>query len=624
MKRFSQIVVLWVMMIITGGRLSPVAADTNFYTTLHTTYTVNNQGVTTVSHLIKLTNKTPTLYARQYALKISSPSITKVTVKNNDQVIPAEVVTTTNQTSIGITFPDQIVGEGKSRTIEISYQNPDSSLISGKVLEVLVPKLASANEYDEYYVTLFTPKAYGNHTRTTPASTSTGENATSIITAFQPQNGESVTTLFGSSQVFKLNLRYHLENTGPNPGLAQIALPPDTLYQKLQYETLDPEPQKIEADPHGNWIATYEIPAQSTTTVNTVARALVTLAPNPQRPQPPVDDTYLKTAEYWDSRDQMIVDLADQYRTPREMYTFVVNELSYDYSRLAGETERLGAVAALAEPNRAMCQEFTDVFIALARANQIPARRLTGYAHTENSVFRPLGLVEDILHAWPEYYDPEQGTWVQIDPTWGNTTGGINYFDQFDLNHVVFAINGTSSTAPYPAGSYKLADISTKDVEVIFERQFPTITPQFKVSTEPQKLLGLAIPGFQQLVITNTTGQAWYNIDINVMANDSEIEVNRQQAQISQILPFQTVIIPFTGYSNQAIWDQTASAVVEIQYVDDQTEASDQPLPDYEVTFEAGGQGLKVLTHPFLLPALGALSLGSALIAGGLLVYRRK
>jgi len=626
MRRTFVVLVVLLLSIFLSGSTNPVLADSNFYTSLHTSYTANTQGITTVSHLIKLTNKTPTLYARQYALKISSPSISKVTVMNNGQVIPAEVVTSNNLTSIGITFPDEIVGEGKSRTIEITYQNPDSSLISGKVLEVLVPKLASAEEYDEYYVTLYTPKAYGQPTRTTPSSSSTGENETSYITAFQPQGGESVNALFGSSQVFKMNLRYHLQNTGPNPGLAQVALPPDTLYQKLLYETLDPTPQKMEVDADGNWIATYEIPAQSTTTVNTVARALVTLSPNQNRPQSPPSSSLTKSQDFWESKDPLIQDLAAQNQTPREMYTFVVDQLSYDYSRLAGDANRLGAKAALDQPAQANCQEFTDVFIALSRANNIPARRLTGYAHTENSVLRPLSLVEDILHAWPEYYDKSKGTWIQIDPTWGNTTGGSNYFDQFDLNHVVFAINGSSSGTPYPAGSYKLADTNTKDVEVVFDQSFPATTPNFTVTAEPQRIFGLAIPGIQELVVTNTTGQAWYNIDVQLFANDSAIELSRSHSYINQILPFQTVTVPFTGYSSQTVWGVTAPAEVEISYVDDQNETFNQTqvLPAQQLTFEAGGHGLKVITHPVFLPALGALSLGCALLAGGLLVYRRK
>jgi len=91
----------------------------NFETALHTTYTVSAAGNTLVQQLITITNKTPTQYVTQYGLKISSATIKDVHVTSEGKEIPAEVVSGHNLTSIGITFPENIVGEGKSRTLEI-------------------------------------------------------------------------------------------------------------------------------------------------------------------------------------------------------------------------------------------------------------------------------------------------------------------------------------------------------------------------------------------------------------------------------------------------------------------------------------------------------------------------
>jgi len=52
--------------------------------------------------------------------------------------------------------------------------------------------------------------------------------------------------------------------------------------------------------------------------------------------------------------------------------------------------------------------EFTDLFIALSRAAGIPAREINGFAYTDDIRLRPLDLVTDMLHAWPEYYDEEK------------------------------------------------------------------------------------------------------------------------------------------------------------------------------------------------------------------------
>ena len=58
--------------------------------------------------------------------------------------------------------------------------------------------------------------------------------------------------------------------------------------------------------------------------------------------------------------------------------------------------------------------EFTDLFVAIARAAGIPARESVGYAYTTNSRLRPLSLVTDVLHAWPEYYDADKKIWVHL------------------------------------------------------------------------------------------------------------------------------------------------------------------------------------------------------------------
>jgi len=49
-----------------------------------------------------------------------------------------------------------------------------------------------------------------------------------------------------------------------------------------------------------------------------------------------------------------------------------------------------------------------------------------------------------------------------VDPTWGNTTGGVDYFNTFDFDHLAFVVKGISSTYPVPAGGYKLTGDENK------------------------------------------------------------------------------------------------------------------------------------------------------------------
>lgn len=54
------------------------------------------------------------------------------------------------------------------------------------------------------------------------------------------------------------------------------------------------------------------------------------------------------------------------------------------------------------------CTEYTDLFVALCRANKIPARALGGYICPSNTTLKPA-----MFHNWAEFYN---GTWRIADP----------------------------------------------------------------------------------------------------------------------------------------------------------------------------------------------------------------
>lgn len=606
---------------IISGLLFPhqVRAANEFETNLETTYTVSETGITTVQHTIHLTNKTPTLFISRYGLTVSSGNISNVSVLSNNNRLSAEVVSTRNQTSIGIIFPDKIVGEGKTRDVVIRYQNPDAAIISGQVLEVAVPALASPAEYNQYTLVLKTPQRFGQPTRVTTDDYEITEEGGQVVTTFNNIKDQPISALFGTHQAFNLTLRYNLENTTSNPGLMQIALPPDTAYQTMVYNSLDPLPRSMKTDADGNWIATYQLPAQSTVTVLLNAQTLLSLEPRSDFPtQIPTAD-WTRAQPYWEITDSSIQQLAAQYQSPERIFQYVVDTLNYDYDRINGGAERMGAALALSQPNRALCQEFTDSFVAISRAAGIPARRLAGYAYTQNSVLRPLSLVQDILHAWPEYYDSQKNQWVQVDPTWQKTTGGNDYFNQFDLSHIVFAIHGESSSLPAPAGAYKTQNLDTKDVEVTFANNFPTVLPQFQTQLQPIKWLGLAIPGRYTLHVTNQTGRAWYGIQWQAHSTDPDPVVTpAEYVSTTPLLPYQSLNQDLT-ISNPA-WFQGKTTTIQLSsYVSEQSE----PIT-LEVQAYAAPRFIAILFQPLTLIILGGSGIVLTLGAGSLLVYRQR
>jgi hypothetical protein len=162
--------------------------------------------------------------------------------------------------------------------------------------------------------------------------------------------------------------------------------------------------------------------------------------------------------------------------------------------------------------------EFTDLFIALARASGIPGRELDGFAYTANPALRPLSLTRDVLHSWPEYWDEIRG-WVMVDPTWENTTGGVDYFNKFDLNHFVFAIKGSSSEQPAPAGAYKYIGQDSRDVKVTLSENDFLGKPQLLVEVENANPILAGLPGKIKVKLLNEGNAVYPPASFDISSN---------------------------------------------------------------------------------------------------------
>ncbi len=606
------------------------ATQENFTIAVETTYRVSREGSTQVSHHFKITNKTPTIYLKQYAMRSNYIGLQNITVTSNSKEITPNIVRNENGTSIGITFDDDVVGQGKVRDFSIEYQNPDLATVAGNVLEVHIPALGAENNFTSNRIILFTPVFFSLPVRVTPTPVSTEFIQTEVKTVLELTDGntfsKSISAIYGTEQNYQMTLRYNLENPSSNPGIAQIALPPDTKHQKLHYHSLDPLPDDMKQDPDGNWIASYRIPASSVTVVHLTAQAKITLEPNDEIPIIPVQKSHTNSDKYWESDAQLIQQKAEEFSSAESIYNHILDSLTYSKREITLEAfTRFGAVSAFKNENRtdAVCQEFADTFIAIARAAKIPARRLVGYAYSQNTTLRPASFGGDILHAWPEYFDQQKNAWIQIDPTWGSTTGGVDYFNLFDLNHIVFSINGNSSTLPNPAGSYKLVtQKETKDVEVsISQEPFPKIGAAITTKMEQKKFFFIPIPGMFTISITNDTGQAWYDIRPQIVSQDPSIEVAFGEDSIIQaLLPFQTRSFDVTFFTKGLSVPKKSE--ITLNYLWQNT---GQPL--YEPTQQyiiSGPQLVTALQKQETYIYLGVGLVIITLITGSILVYRPK
>jgi len=557
LKKLLQIIFCLFVFII--ALTTPTLAQSEFTTNYTVDYSIRPNGVTHTKFDITLTNQLSNIYASEFSLSIGSTQLQAIKTYNQAGNLEPKIAQGNKTTNIVIPFKDKVLGKNKSRIFTLEFDSLDFSHQLGSIWEISIPKLSKTDSLQTYQLTLSIPNSFGKPAIISPQPLSQTSSGGYTTYRFHQEDlfQSGISATFGQTQYFDFSLNYHLNNPNIYKVKTEIALPPDTSFQKVIYQTLDPQPNNITTDLDGNWLATYTLSAKQTLTVLATGSAQVNLQPQADFPRYDLGDNsnYLSRQKYWETDNPRIQELAQQLQTPQAIYQYIVDNLIYDYGRLTDTTTRFGAANALDNPDSAICMEFTDLFVALARAAGIPSRAVNGFAYTTNSQLRPLSLKKDVLHAWPEYYDSSQHLWIPIDPTWGNTTGGVDFFQQTDLNHFSFSILGQNSNYPIPAGAYKLESSQDKDVEVTFGRSVSAQPQtQLQIHLPDQTLAGMPITG--EIVLENTGNVAVYQQTINLKSDNFSLPTNTWT--IASLPPYSRHTIEFelpaTAW-NQALTD---------------------------------------------------------------------
>jgi transglutaminase-like putative cysteine protease len=492
-----------------------INAQGEFQTDYSVTYSVEPSGRTNVTQDIVLKNKTANFYADKFELKIGSTKVENVKAQDGSGPMEVEVKFEDNVTSIAVKFNQRVIGIDKTLPWSLTYSSGELATKSGQIWEISIPKVADSPDIGLYTATVSVPPGFGPVAFAVPTPQATSTSARTQEYTFEKSQltQSGIAMSFGEKQIFSFNLSYYLENKNLTSRFEEITLPPDNNYQKVVLENIQPQPQDVYVDPDGNFIARYKLAPKARIDIS--ANGYVEVFSKPFRNiYPKLTDAqkeqYTQPQRYWETDSAFIKNKANELKTPEKIYEFVTNYLTYSNERLNSQkVERKGAASAVDSPEESICMEFTDLFIAIARSAKIPAREVEGYAYTQNERLRPLSLDQegDILHAWPEYWDENLG-WVQVDPTWGSTSGGLDYFNKLDFNHVTFIQRGVSSTNPYPAGAFKREDeLSAKGVFVAFAQELPqaTVVPQLELLVPDKIIAGVPVKVLARLKNAGST-----------------------------------------------------------------------------------------------------------------------
>lgn len=557
-------------------------ANENFDVGVNATYQILNDTTTKVTKSISIENKKEFTFSPNYNISFGFEDIKNIEVFNTNGSIPFDFEKHDGIVSLHINFVNPPKGVGEINSFTISFETNEVVDKKGEIYEVSIPGISNPESFFKYDTRIIYPSDYPEISIMKP---NLPEKINDLSFSKEETKGAGIVLIFGKNQYFDLSLNYNISNPNLFPIITEIALPPNTNYQKVLLENLSIEPKSTRRDNDGNFIATYLLSPRERMTV--VAKVKIKLLSSPEN-EVLTDEqrnTYLSSNKYWEVGDSRIKAIIENLKTPEDIYKYVVDKLSYNFDRVSSGDQRYGALGAIDNSSDAVCLEYADLFVTLARSKGIPARTIEGFAHTRNTKLRPTSLDGDVLHAWAQYYDYEKKAWIMVDPTWGNTTNGIDYFNNLDLDHITFVIKGEESTYPIPAGGYKFED-NSQDIKATFSSQKdfkPYEKIEIKSSLPTFSFSGLPVSG---LVTIKNTGNTQIQSKLVRVTNDTTGET--KQYEVSNLSPYgeESFSVSFdTSFLTNNTYHITIEADDEVKT----TETKISFIPDLNLILIGGG-----------------------------------
>ena len=202
-----------------------------------------------------------------------------------------------------------------------------------------------------------------------------------------------------------------------------------------------------------------------------------------------------------DSNEPEIIALANSLAEGEDDLFVVVYKLAEWNNRnieynLSTLTSKVTKPASWVLQNRiGVCDELTNLFIALNRALGIPARYVYGISYTTSELFTESWG----FHGWAEVYFPGHG-WIPFDPTYGQ-------YGAVDAGHI--KLKSSVDASEYRIGYYwrgrdVMVEANRLDVEVTLTEASGEVSPTIELSSQVLKNpVTFGSYNVEEVVITN-------------------------------------------------------------------------------------------------------------------------
>ncbi len=504
--------------------LIPSAYAADFKTSYNIEYFIKDndpQNLTKASYSIKLTNLKPDLILKKFTLILpKSFGIGNMIAKDFRGTILPVIVEKERTVEVSFELNDAKAGLNEVTILYLDFLQKNIFRSKGSIWEVFIPTIEN-KEGDTYSVTVNLPPGRNK-------KLSLAKPLPDLVTfdkaVWNNYTGKSIYAAFGDQQRYTLDLTYHITNPNIYKVYTDVAFPPDTLYQKIIVNSIIPPPDLVFTDSDGNYMGRYYLNGKEDKQILFTGIASIYTQPRNEyrayikKQFSELQKSLFDQQNYWKLNGETPITSSNI----KDHFDYAIRTLTYNFNRVIKGNSRMGAIEALKYPDQAVCTEFSDVLISSARQRGIYVREAQGFAFANEQELRPISQESDILHSWVEYYDVSKNIWVPIDPTWQNTSG-LDYFDSFDFNHIVFALHGKKADYPFPAGSYKSGP-GGKDIRI--EPTSSNLAENKKISAT---LTSMPLPSENELFsldleIKNEGNVNVWEVPVSVTADNATID----------------------------------------------------------------------------------------------------
>jgi transglutaminase-like putative cysteine protease len=445
---------------------SPASAQSQITTSLDITFALDND-TSTVTEDITLQNTSddPTAVST-YNLILGTAKPENIKVTLNGRALDFNVKKQAGLTQITIDLDNEILSVNESVKLSLSYTDKSVVYSKGSRKIAVVPKFSTDSSFGIASLKMTVPEEWGgvNYASLNYLVREVGSfSEITFPTDFKEE--KDIFLVFGDAEYYEMTLKYEITNDKDVRVVKKITVPNDTATQSVFWTGINQAPDYSYKDFDGNYVLNYILDPDES---KSLIYRFIIVVERPLEEEGKVallDEEhifeYTASEVFWGSDDPEIVTLSKKItkdsRTNIEkseaILEYVKEKLSYSENEvLETASERRGGLGSLNNPTNVICQSYVDLFVTLARSAGVPARAISGFGFPDTDTVHE--LPNGVLHSWAEIWDENLG-WVEIDPTWEDTSG-LPYRGDLGVGHVRWATYGVSSTKPELPVGYNL------------------------------------------------------------------------------------------------------------------------------------------------------------------------